>query len=401
MLYRRRSQKRHRNKSSPQIVSSPKKHRQAGVDCDDISEVVERTDSEIETESADSLSMNNSPTEAGFSNPGDTVQTITSMSEQEVEMSQSLLSNVGNIGNVADAAQVNSHNQYMNAMPQFTAPQGSGVVDANMLQSANSLNFPPPPPPQMLNYAQPMPHPPTFQQYSQAPQYTRLTDDDILRVARQLKTLLWDDINELITQRVALAIEPLKIELTNVRASLNLIQGELKQATLRNDELEQYSRRSCLRISGVPETPNEDVSQVVFDIARRVGADIKSDDIDRTHRVGVVRDSNVNANEMAGDRRLRQRGREIIIKFNNYNARLKMLKGRSKLREQRASIYINEDLTKIRKDLAYECRRLVKAKSITKTWVYNGYVYLQDLSNNKVRVNSLGDLDKFKPRSEG
>ena len=72
------------------------------------------------------------------------------------------------------------------------------------------------------------------------------------------------------------AVEPLKLELSNVRASLSLIQGELKQATIRNDELETYSRRSCLRISSVPETPNEDVSQVVFDIARRVGVDIQS-----------------------------------------------------------------------------------------------------------------------------
>lgn len=122
---------------------------------------------------------------------------------------------------------------------------------------------------------------------------------------------------------------------------MSLIQGELKQATIRNDELEQYSRRSYLRISGVPETPIKDVSQVVFDIARRVGADIKAEDIDRTHRVCVLRDQNVNENEMAGERRLRQRGREIIIKFNNYSARLKMLKGRTKLPEQRANIYIS------------------------------------------------------------
>ena len=72
------------------------------------------------------------------------------------------------------------------------------------------------------------------------------------------------------------AVEPLKLELSNVRASLSLIQGELKQATIRNDELETYWIRSCLRISSVPETPNEDVSQVVFDIARRVGVDIQS-----------------------------------------------------------------------------------------------------------------------------
>ncbi|MEW8546410.1 MAG: hypothetical protein AB2693_23070 [Candidatus Thiodiazotropha sp.] len=221
-----------------------------------------------------------------------------------------------------------------------------------------------------------------------------------MRIARQLRTLIWDDINQLITQRVALAVEPLKLEIANINATLGQVQKELKQSIARNDELEQYSRRSCLRISGIPETANEDVSKVVLDIARRMGADIKPDDIDRTHRVGIARGLNVNQNgenEMADERRAtRHRGREIIIKFNNYSARLKMLRGRASLREQRANIYINEDLTKTRKDLAYECRRLVKAKLVAKTWVYNGNVYLQDRSNNKIRVTNLEDLDKFR-----
>lgn len=394
MPYRRRNQKRHRNKSSPQILSTPKKHRQAGVDCDNISELAERTDSE--TESAENSTMN-STLDTGLIGQSESVQLHTNLSEQEVDMSQSLLANASSTGN---APHVENQKQYTNVVPQFVGAPGAGVVDANMMQSATSLNFPPPPPPHMLNYAQPLSQPPNFQQCPQVLQYSRLTDDDVIRVASQLKTLLWNDINELIAQRVALAVEPLKLELASANTALGQVQKELKQVILRNDELEQYSRRSCLRISGIPESANEDVSKVVLDIARRVGADIKPEDIDRTHRVGVVRGQNVNRNDenqMADGRRfIRDKGREIIIKFNNYNARLKMLKGRASLREQKANIYINEDLTKTRKDLAFECRRLLKAKSITKTWVYNGNVYCQDRSNIKVRVTSLEDLDRFK-----
>ena len=43
----------------------------------------------------------------------------------------------------------------------------AGVVDANMMQSATSLNFPQPPTPHMLNYAQPLSQPPNFQQCPQ------------------------------------------------------------------------------------------------------------------------------------------------------------------------------------------------------------------------------------------
>ena len=35
-------------------------------------------------------------------------------------------------------------------------------------------------------------------------------------------------------------------------------------------------------------------------------------------------------------------GREIIVKFNDSDERLQVLKGRSKLREQRAKIFIND-----------------------------------------------------------
>ena len=72
-----------------------------------------------------------------------------------------------------------------------------------------------------------------------------------------------------------------------------------------------------------------------------------SADIDRAHCVGRMRDTN-GANH----------GLEVIVKFNNSDARLHVLKGRSKLRAQRAKIFISEDLTKVRKTLAYECRHL-------------------------------------------
>ena len=50
MPYHRRNKKRHRNKSSPQVVSSPKKHRHSEViettECEKIAELTNPTDSE-------------------------------------------------------------------------------------------------------------------------------------------------------------------------------------------------------------------------------------------------------------------------------------------------------------------------------------------------------------------
>ena len=255
-------------------------------------------------------------------------------------------------------------------------------------------------PQQMLNFAQPMAHPqpPQMPQLPQMPQYPGLSDADVMRIATQMKLLLTDEINRLVEQRVAIAIEPIKRELTQ-------LQTEVKQQTLRNDDLEQYSRRSCLRVSGIVETTNEDVNKIVLDLGTRVGANISPEDIDRAHRVGMPVDAGAVVEgagiDISDQPREQHRNREIIIKFSNYGARLRFLKGRAALRDQNAKIYINEDLTKKRKNIVYECRKLKKAKIITKTWVYNGNVYVQDRSDNKVRVTSIEDIDNLRMHATG
>ena len=74
-------------------------------------------------------------------------------------------------------------------------------------------------------------------------------------------------------------------------------------------------------------------------MAKRVGANIDPDDIDRSHGVGRVS----NPSDKSDEPQATPRRREIVIKFNNSNARLNLLKGKSVLRAQKANISINED----------------------------------------------------------
>ena len=62
-----------------------------------------------------------------------------------------------------------------------------------------------------------------------------------------------------------------------VRSELETLKVNIDQANIRNDDLEQYIRRSCLRKSGVPEeNPNEDVHAIVLEIAEQFGADTEA-----------------------------------------------------------------------------------------------------------------------------
>ena len=49
------------------------------------------------------------------------------------------------------------------------------------------------------------------------------------------------------------------------------------------DAAEQYSRRNCLRISGMKEGAFENIDTIVLDIAKAIGVDL---DVDRSHRLG-------------------------------------------------------------------------------------------------------------------
>ena len=176
-----------------------------------------------------------------------------------------------------------------------------------------------------------------------------------------------------------------------------MVQKELKKVIVKNDDLEQYSRRSCLRIAGIIEDATEDVTQKVMELAQSIAAHISIHDIDRAHRVGKPRDDFPDSEEDITDIARERRLRKIIVKFTNTSARPNMLKGRAVLRTRNANTYINENLTKQRRDLAFESRKLKKSGRIDKTWVYNGNVYIKDNDDNKLCITSMGDLDPFQP----
>ena len=113
----------------------------------------------------------------------------------------------------------------------------------------------------------------------QLPSSSRLSEEDGIRIALKMKQVLEDEISQLVEQQVALKTQSLTQEVADLRQDLTKVQNELRNVSMRNDDLEQYSRRSCLRISGIKEIQNEDTKQLVLNLAGEVGADISIDDM--------------------------------------------------------------------------------------------------------------------------
>lgn len=209
----------------------------------------------------------------------------------------------------------------------------------------------------------------------------------------KVKAIMMEEIETLVKLKVNEATAQLKQDVDFLKDENSKLKDDLKKLenTCKSniDDLEQYSRRSCVRISGIKEEEGENTNDLVLDLARRVSADIRPEDLDRSHRVGRPREVSQNANAVP-------RPREIIVKLTNYRARMQLLKGRAFLRSTKAKIFINEDLTSARKEIAYECRSLKRDNKIRKVWTYNGNIFIVDNNDVKKQISSVLELDVYK-----
>lgn len=115
------------------------------------------------------------------------------------------------------------------------------------------------------------------------------------------------------------------------------LKGQLKSAigahTDAIDALEQYSRRNCALLHGVPETDGENTDTLfIATIAQHLGVEVKPRDLDRSHRIGA--------------RRADGAGRPIIAKFARYNARARVFREKRKFKG--TNLMLTESLTKRR-----------------------------------------------------
>ena len=135
------------------------------------------------------------------------------------------------------------------------------------------------------------------------------------------------------------------------------------------DRQEQYSRRNCLLIHGLPESKNENTDELVIDtIKEKMGEEIKKNEIDRSHRLGAPKNNG--------------KSRPIIIKFVRYNTRCRIFKNKKKLKGK--SISVTESLTKKRMEALKKAR---EDHGFENVWSSEGNILYKDVSEgNKIKV---------------
>lgn len=195
-----------------------------------------------------------------------------------------------------------------------------------------------------------------------------------------------EQVREVVETAVATAvaardaeIKELRDELTDTRAEVRELKDELTDTKAKVNEIEQYSRRMCLNISGIPENSNESTDQLVKDVAKMVGVTVTPEDIDRTHRVGIKK---------------QDQHRTIITRLTTFAKRQELYDARRKLRTPKAfpgssvtaataeSAFISDNLTRENQLTLFKARQLRRDRKIFAAW--------SDVGKVKVRVREGG-----------
>ena len=195
------------------------------------------------------------------------------------------------------------------------------------------------------------------------PAPTGISDDDVLRIAMAVRNMMAIEIQSIVS---------------NLVGCIDTLADENKKLRNQIDDLEMYSRRSCVRIFGVSED-KANTDDAVMEIAQVLEVPLKSSELAVSHRVGKKHET---------------RPRPIIARITNYQMRHELIKASRNLADIKdfENVSVNQELTKVRANLAYQCRELVRKKYAKITFVWDGKIFVVDNKDVKHKVLCLDDL---------
>lgn len=173
---------------------------------------------------------------------------------------------------------------------------------------------------------------------------------------------------------------------------VSTLESRIDSLEYQLDDLEQYSRRNCIKITGVAEGKEENTDEVALNVINKLilGPDktsISLDKVERSHRVGKPRDD---------------RPRDIIVKLTSYRDRALVYAKKSNLKTYNQNelnahkIFINESLTRKRMDLLVATKKIFKEKRINSVWTYDGRIMAKTHTGKKWTITRSTDIVKLK-----
>lgn len=184
-------------------------------------------------------------------------------------------------------------------------------------------------------------------------------------------------------------VQDVKKEAILIKTENTVLKNEIENLKSEITELQQYSRRSNLEISGLPEIENENINETVDKVLSSLDVS-KPHNIIVSHRVPTSR---------------KDRHKSIIVQFATKNQRdvcitaaktKHLLASDINTRFDTSPIYVNEHLAPAVKKLLFQSKVFKKDNNFKFCWVKEGKVFLRKNENSRVyRIRKDTDLKEI------
>ena len=219
---------------------------------------------------------------------------------------------------------------------------------------------------------------------------TALKLPDIKELLKEITHPNREEFADMISGELHRQFKPLKDSITAKDDEIKELKDTVSKLESKVEELEQHGRRDSLRIAGIPENKeHDDTDTAILNICQAIAVDppVQPSDIAVSHRLGKLQDGKT---------------RQVIVKFATRNVRERVYSAKKNIKTARTTdaslknVYINEDLTKYRANLAKEARDMRNSGLISDTWTQYGKILIKDLHNHVKVISTPSDLQAFK-----
>ena len=212
-------------------------------------------------------------------------------------------------------------------------------------------------------------------------------DELIKEIRQEIRQEIMKEVNEIIDSQNG-KINQLESTVALLQQHVSALKHTQNENSKKVEDNEQYGRRLCLRIHGIPCQENEtsaNVLSIVNNIIKDTESDIPDTVIDRAHRIG----KKVKIDKNDGNSPLTQ---SVIVRFTTFRHRTILYRNRKKLK----NVKIQLDLAKGRYQTLSDARKFVDNNP-----GFIKFVYADINCRLKIRFNDdsekyFENLDNFK-----
>lgn len=242
-----------------------------------------------------------------------------------------------------------------------------------------------------------------------------ITKEFLVRVMEQLKLEVFDELKSVKSEMTGLSsavkfvsdsLDTSNKLMSEIKKELTSLKKENSELRERNDKLtkdmcnlkerlrnlEQYTRKNNVEMSGVPETARENVLDIVRDVGAALGVEIQEHQVAAAHRVPAYN---------------RDRTPSLVIQFTSRATKDTLL---AKYREMKTlsahqvnpafpqqRLYINDHLSPENKVFLAKLKQKCKEVGYAYAWCRDGKFFVRrETGANSKKISSYEDFDNIK-----